>query len=188
MKILWLSHLIPYPPKGGVLQRSYNLVKEISKHHELTLIAFTQSDLLKTMFPTEQDGLKESQQHLGDFCKHVEFIDIPCESSRFGKYQLALKSLFTTDPYTINWLKSDTMRSAIRNIKNTGNFDLIHFDTISLAPYIDEFPDTPKALDHHNIESHMMLRRAEQENNLLKRFYYHLEGKKLLNYEKKICP
>lgn len=188
MKILWLSHLIPYPPKGGVLQRSYNLVREISKHHELTLIAFTQNDLLKTMFPSIEIGIEESLEHLGEYCKDIKFIEIPCEHSRFGKYQLALKSLFTPDPYTINWLKSDEMRALINDVQNESSFDLIHFDTISLAHYIDEFAGTPKVLDHHNIESHMMLRRASQEKNLLKRFYYYLEGKKLLQYEKKICP
>ena len=186
MKILWLSHLVPYPPKGGVLQRSYNLVRETCKHHDLTLLAFIQPDLIKSRLSTMDSGLAEAHLHLSEFCDHVEFIEIPCESSKYGKHLLALKSLFTADPYTINWLKSDLMRTTIHNISNTSKFDLIHFDTISLAPYASEFPDTAKALDHHNIESHMMLRRAEQEKNLFKKLYYYQEGKKLLHYEKKV--
>jgi len=187
MKILWLSHLVPYPPKGGVLQRSYNLVHEISKHHDLTLLAFIQPALIKSRLSSMDAGLEEAYQHLSKYCESVVFIDIPCEHTKFGKYQLALKSLFTADPYTINWLKSDAMRTAISDIKNKSDFDLVHFDTISLAPYIDEFPKVAKALDHHNIESHMMLRRVANERNLLKKFYYYLEGKKLYRYEKKVC-
>ena len=187
MKILWLSHLIPYPPKGGVLQRSYNLIRETSKYHDVTLLAFIQNDLMRTRFSSIDSGVEESLNHLGEFCNDIKYIKIPCEHSRFGKYHLALKSLFTTDGYTINWLKSGEMQSAIQLMKNKHQFDLIHFDTISLAPYISEFPQIPKALDHHNIESHMMLRRSAQESNPLKRFYFYLEGKKLLNYEKKVC-
>ena len=188
MRILWLSHLVPYPPKGGVLQRSYNLVRETCKHHDLTLLAFIQSDLIKSRLSAMDTGLAEAHQHLSEFCDQVEFIEIPCENSKYGKHLLALKSLFTIDPYTVNWLKSDLMLSAIRQINNIAQFDLVHFDTISLGSYISEFVDIPKVLDHHNIESHMMLRRAEQEKNLFLRLYYYQEGKKLLHYEKNICP
>jgi len=187
MKILWLSHLIPYPPKGGVLQRSYNLIRELSKYHEVSLLAFNQSALLGSMFSSVSDGKKEAKEHLLGFCKDVEFVDIPSEKSSSGKYILALKSLFTSYPYTINWLVSREMSSAIDKILGDKTFDLIHFDTISLSVYLPQFGDTPKVLDHHNIESHMMLRRAEQEPDLLKKFYYYQEGKKLLSYEKAIC-
>jgi glycosyltransferase involved in cell wall biosynthesis len=79
------------------------------------------------------------------------------------------------------------MLSVIANIKEDYEIDLIHFDTISLAYYLPGFSGIPKVLDHHNIESHMMLRRAEQESNFLKRFYFNLEGNKLLRYERRVC-
>ena len=34
LKILWLSHLVPYPAKGGVLQRANNLLKELAKYND----------------------------------------------------------------------------------------------------------------------------------------------------------
>lgn len=188
MKILWLSHLVPYPPKGGVLQRSYNLIRETSKYHSVSLLAFIQPDLIESRFPSLETGLKEAHEHLGEFCDQVTFIDIPCESSHFGKHLLALKSLLTKNPYTINWLISDSMRSAITQANKKTKFDIIHFDTISLAPYVCQFTNIPKVLNHHNIESHMVIRRAQQEKSLLKHIYFYLEGKKLLNYEKKTCP
>lgn len=187
MKILWLSHLVPYPPKGGVLQRSYNLIKEVSKYHDVTLLAFTQTDLLKAMFDTVQDGIEEARQHLSEYCEHIEFVEIPCETSIYDKRILALKSIFTVDPYTINWLKSSEMRSMIERIAKNHQYDVVHFDSISLSSYISFFTDKPKVLDHHNIESHMMLRRANKEVNKLKQSYYLMEGKKLLKYEKRIC-
>ena len=188
MKILWLSHVIPYPPKGGVLQRCYNLIKEVSKYHEIQLLSFIQTDILKAMFSSVDKGLSEAKTHLSAFTKYQEYIDIPCERSKYGKELLALTSLITSDPYSINWLKSNKMETSIDRILKESDFDIVHFDTISLAPYASHFPDIPKVMDHHNIESHMMLRRAQQEKNILKKAYYYQEAKKLLTYEKSVCP
>jgi hypothetical protein len=41
-RVLWLSHLLPWPPKGGVMQRSYYLMREVARYHELAVIAFRQ--------------------------------------------------------------------------------------------------------------------------------------------------
>lgn len=188
MKVLWLSHLVPYPPKGGVLQRSYNLIRETARYHDVYLLAFIQKALLKTMFKDVQSGLEEAEHALGTFCKAVKFIPIPSESQPYGQYALALKSLFTQDSYTVNWLKSDAYQHALLDWKSQYKFDVVHADTISLAPYIKLFPEAKTALDHHNIESHMMLRRAKLEKNLLKKIYFHQEGLKIRAYENKICP
>ena len=188
MKILWLSQLVPYPPKGGVLQRSYNLIREVARYHDITLLAFIQRDLLRSMFPSVEAGLEEARAHLGEFCDEVVFVDILSEKRVWGKVRLAFESLFTRDPYTINWLKSSGVLQTIRSLRDTTNLDLIHFDTISLAPYADLFKDIPKVMDYHNIESHMMLRRADQTRQPALRFYFRLEGNKLEAYEKMHCP
>jgi glycosyltransferase involved in cell wall biosynthesis len=68
------------------------------------------------------------------------------------------------------------------------SFDVVHFDTIGLAPYLDMTGRTRKVLDHHNIESDMMIRRAKNATNIIKRAYYYQEGMRLRWYEKKVCP
>ena len=35
MKILFISYDFPFPPTGGSISRDYNLIKQLSKHHEL---------------------------------------------------------------------------------------------------------------------------------------------------------
>ncbi len=187
MKILWLSHLVPYPPKGGVLQRSHNLLKELAKYHEVYLLSFIQSKMLKSMFPSLEAGLEEAEAELRKFCKDVKFLPIPCELTPNGKRNLALSSLFSTKPYTINWLKSDLMMQATKQWQSQYTFDAIHADTISLVPFAEIFSGPKKVLNHHNIESHMMLRRASNEKSLLKRIYFSIEGHKLTRYEKQYC-
>jgi sugar transferase (PEP-CTERM/EpsH1 system associated) len=188
MKILWLSHLVPYPPKGGVLQRSYNLIRELSKFHSIYLLAFVQRCLLAAMYPSVEEGQQEALSELSKCCKRVQFIPIPSEEIRVGKRLLAIKSLFSVDGYSVNWLRSKKMGEAIQEWCGETKFDAVHADTISLAPYVQALPKTKKTLDHHNIESDMMLRRASLESNPIKKAYFYQEGYKLRAYEKRACP
>ncbi|MEH6552353.1 MAG: glycosyltransferase family 4 protein [Pseudomonadales bacterium] len=187
MKILWLSHFVPYPPKGGMLSRSYNLLREVSKYHEIHLVSFVQEKPLLTMFSSVEHGKNEAKKHLSQFCANIEFLPIECEKVAFGNYMLAFYSLFSTLPYTVNWLKSKKMKFLLKKLNIEHEFDLVHFDTISLAPYAQELNCSKKILNHHNIESQMMLRRVDNESSWVKKLYFHIEGKKLRKYEKKIC-
>jgi glycosyltransferase involved in cell wall biosynthesis len=186
MRILWLSHLVPYPPKGGVLQRAYHLLKQTAREHEVDLVAFVQNDLMRTHFRDERSGLRESSTAL-DFCRSTTFVGIPMERWPAGRAGLAGLSLLTPHPYTINWLRSARYRAAIAELAARRKFDLVHFDTISLVPYRDEFGPIPATLDHHNVESQMMLRRSEQEGNSAKKAYFRQEGTRLQRYERRVC-
>jgi glycosyltransferase involved in cell wall biosynthesis len=188
MKILWLSHLIPYPPKGGVLQRSYYLLREISRYHDIDLLAFNQKGLMSTFYKTQEEGKKNAHNYLSEYCSSVSFIDIPSDASLSHKRKLALKSLFTKMPYTLNWLLSPDFEKELSRHLANNDYDFVHFDTISLAPYIDLCATTPTSLDHHNIESHMLYRRASKESNLLKKIYFWQEGSRLEQFEKIFCP
>ncbi|MGH8626485.1 MAG: glycosyltransferase [Gammaproteobacteria bacterium] len=189
MKILWLSHLVPYPPTGcGVLQRSYNLIRELARWHEVHVLGFVQRQLFEDVGIDATAGTHAGCTELRGFCKEVEFLPIPSDRNRLGKPTLAAKSVFTRDPYSINWLKSSQMLRIALEWRDRGRFDLVHFDTISLAPYHGIFTGHTTTLDHHNIESHMMLRRAALEVNLVKRAYYWQEGKQLARYEVRMCP
>lgn len=185
-KILWLSHLVPYPPKGGVLQRAFHLLRETARHHEVHLLAFEQADLFDIHFQSREDAIAESEAGLS-FCRSIEYIRIPCDVVPLGKEMLAGASVLTRNPYTINWLVSGAFSRAVRRAWRQTEFDIVHFDTISLAPYLKQIGTTPATLDHHNVESQMMLRRAELEKRWPKRWYFRLEGRKLERYERAHC-
>jgi len=183
MKILWISHLIPFPPKGGVLQRSYNLIKELSKYNEVHVVAFNQRSLL----PNDED-INYALSEMQNICASIKSLPIECEKvSLSGKYRVAAKSFFTDLPYTINWLQSSKMANIIDNEINDNTYDVVHYDTISLAPFCDFNKNVKNVLNHHNIESNMLFRRAENERNIPKKIYFYQEAEKLEKYEQKIC-
>lgn len=189
MRILWLSHLVPYPPKGGVLQRSFYLLRELSKYHEVDLLAFNQKDLIAPLYNGDiERGLADAYEELSKICRDVKFFDIQCDAKASGKKILGLTSLFSRYPYTINWLRSSAFSEALSEKIVHENYDLVHLDTISLDIYRPLLGKLPCTLDHHNIESHMLLRRARQEKSLLKRVYFLQEGIRLQRFEKRVCP
>lgn len=181
-KILWLSHMIPYPPKGGNLQRSYNLIRELSKYHEITIIAFNQSKILDS-----QEKIDSATVHFSTFCKVKQVFEIPSESGFFSRLVLLIKALLPWRTYTVSWLESEEFKKFIDDTMQETQFDLLYADTISLAQYIAHKKDVKKVLNHHNIESQMLLRRVGNEKNWLKKLYFQWEGIKLENYERATC-
>lgn len=177
MKVLWISQNLPYPPKTGVLQRNYNLIREASTFAEVHLVAIVKQDILPTF--DEQVAARE----LGKLCASVTSVHLPIERSRALFLWVVFKSLFTRLPFTANWAMSAALRAAIEKAAANGPYDMVFFDTISLAPYRRLLNGSPTALNHHNIESHLLERRVDYEKNALKRFYLGLESRKLRDFE-----
>ncbi|MGA7537652.1 MAG: glycosyltransferase [Steroidobacteraceae bacterium] len=187
MNVLWLAHAIPYPPKAGFLSRSYHLLRELAQRQEVDLVAFVQEPWLTTLFPSLEAGLDESRHALEKFCRTVTFVPIDRLSGRWGKQRTALQALLTGSMYTTSWLVSSVGRAAVGNALEASGCDLVHFDTIGLAPYRALAGGHPATLTHHNIESHMMLRRADNSRNPLARGYFRSEGRKLRSYERRVA-
>ena len=181
MKVLWLSQNLPYPPKTGVLQRNYNLIREASAIADVHLVAIVKEDIL----PTFDEAVAERE--LGKLCKSVTTVHLPIERSRGVFLWIVLKSLLTPTPFTANWTQSAQLSRAIEQAARNGPYDMVFFDTISFAPFRHLVKGMPTALNHHNIESHLLLRRQVYESNPLKRFYLGLEGKKLHQYEAEVA-
>lgn len=185
-RILWISHLVPYPPKGGVLMRSYYLLRELAKHYEVDLFAINQQSLFRSFYSAKEQGLITVSDALGTFCSSVEIVDEPYASGQRSRYLLALRSLFSRWPYSIGWLYSTEIANRLDEKVQAGNYHAIHYDTITLAAYWRVENALPTILDHHNVESHMMLRRAKKEGNIFRKIYYYQEGWRLQRYETKM--
>lgn len=177
MKVLWLSQNLPFPPKTGVLQRNYNLIRECSRFAEVHLVAIVKQDIL----PDFDEHL--AARELRAFCASVTPVHLPIEGSRAVFLWTLAKSLFTTRPFTANWTDAPALRQAIRTAAGQGPFDAVFFDAISLAPFREELAQWPTALNHHNIESHLLERRLAYESSGARRFYLRQESRKLRRYE-----
>ncbi len=184
MKVLWLSHLIPYPPKGGVLQRTYNMVREVSRYHDVTLICFNQERLLEQSLPETEAPLEHAISELEVYLKDIKVFPVPEEHLWKGRHFIALYALLTGRAYNMVWLKSRNVRKELKKLFRSQNFDVVHIDTISLSVYQDIFQGVPTVLNHHNFESEMLKSRSRTESNPLKKLYFRYEASRLLRSER----
>jgi glycosyltransferase involved in cell wall biosynthesis len=182
MKILWISHFLPYPPKGGALQRSHHLLRQAAGRHEVRLVALNQRKNL----PSKQ-SLKEASRYLESVCSGVDVFPIPSDSAKWRWGAMTVASYLRSTPYDVNWLTNRDMGRFLTRLSQTEAYDLLHVDTIGLYPYAALFAGTPVVLNHHNIESHMMNRRSDNERRPLSRLYFLRESAKLRSYERTAC-
>jgi glycosyltransferase involved in cell wall biosynthesis len=185
MNVLWIAHAVPYPPKAGFLLRSYNLLRALARRQTVDLVAFVQESWMTTLFPSVEVGLAESDRALKEFCRQVTFLPIGSVTRPWGKQITALTAVMRGTAYTTAWLQSSAARSVISQRLQATSYDIVHFDTIGLAPYRSLAKAVPATLTHHNIESHMMFRRAESATNVLARAYFLHEARALRAYEQR---
>src|SRR5690625_5555773 len=128
LRILWLSHLIPYPPKGGAIMRAYHLLRQTARHHDVDLFTFNQHRLLANYYPTEEAGLAAAKEALSPLVGRLHIEPIPMSTRRHGQLRMALRSLFSKTPYTINWLQSPSAFRRLEQWIKDGKYDLVHLD------------------------------------------------------------
>ncbi len=177
MKVLWISQNVPFPPKTGVLLRNYNLIRLASRFATVDLVAIAKKTVLPSSYA--EAAIPELQR----LCSTVQVVRLPTEVSRLRFQAVVLKSLFTKTPFTVNWASAPVLRDVIGRALTDSSYDLVYFDSISLAAYRHVAAGTGRVLNHHNIESQLFERRIAYERNPLKRFYLRLEASKLRRYE-----
>jgi len=182
MRILWLSHFVPYPPRGGALQRSHHLLRQAARRHEVHLVAMNQRALL----PTPQ-SVAEAVAALSPLCSRVDVFPNLFDASRVRWAAMAAAGIWRRRPYDVRWLWQPSLSRFLADLADGAPFDVVHVDTVGLMPHAAAFGDLPLVLNHHNIESQMLHRRAERDPGVMRRLYCRREAAKLQRYEREAC-
>ena len=177
MRLLWLAHVLPHPPKGGVLQRSYHLIRGAANVHDVDLLTFRQR-----AFHPDMESLAESIDALAEFLEVKGVVDLPVDDMPLARTTKLLSSALTPTPYTIRWNASADMEDRVGELAASVDYDVVHFDTVGMFQYRHHFPKAAWVLNHHNIESQMMYQRAEHAAHPL-RAYLHWEAWRLARWE-----
>lgn len=178
MRITFVTQIVPYPPHGGVLQRGFNLLRELGRKHEVQLLAFHHPDELP-----HGEALARSREELGKFCAELEYFPLWVKQSAFHKLAAFAAGSFYPKPFSVLAHKSSSLAGRLREVCATRRPDIVHLDTIALAPFREHCSNVPTVLAHHNIESQLMARRAEHETGAAARMYVRSQTDRLLRYE-----
>jgi polysaccharide biosynthesis protein PslH len=188
MRILWMSHVVPYPPKAGVLLRAHYLLRSLADAHDVDLVAFIQEPLLQTFYEDLSTGLTECRRALEESCRSVLLLPIDRARRRHGQIRTAIECLAAPGGYVGSWLYSATARDEIRRHVAPVRYDAAHFDSISVARYRPEVREASALLGHHNAESHMLSRRADNQTGIVSRMYFAREARRLAQFERAVAP
>ena len=167
--------------------RSYYLLEAIADEFDVDLVCIVQDKLLESYFPSLEFGLEVASEKLNSFCNDVKFFSMDHRNRTIDKVCLAAKCLIGKKAYSVEWHASSAMETYLSSLSDMANYELVHFDTLALAKYVDYFKDTKKVLDHHNIESSMMLTRSRKTKNKLLSSYLYLEYLNILRAEDHVC-
>ena len=183
MKILFISHLLPFPLRTGAALRNHGELKELSKNNEVDILSFSQ----KVLIP-DDELLQQSIAATRKICRRLEVLSIPTDCSKWSWYGLLLLNLCSLTPYSVWRFYSRKMARLVQEQCKAENYDIVHIDTIALAQYHAYCGKAKLVLNHHNVESAILFRRAAAEKNFVRRAYVALQAWKLQRYERKLIP
>jgi glycosyltransferase involved in cell wall biosynthesis len=136
MKILLLTQVLPYPPDSGPKVKTWNVVKYLAQHHDVTLASFVRGDQ------------SEDVQRLKRYCSAVHTIPMQRAAWRDGWYML--RSFMTHRPFMIIRDDRAAMRQLVDRLAAETHFDIAHADQLNMAQYAARVPGARKVLDAHN--------------------------------------
>lgn len=168
------------------MQRSFNMLKECSRFSEIDFISILPLSKVNSFYDDFETGKKDIYKNLEKYCRKVALIDHGARNRSKNKIRNALKSLVSKDPYDVVALKSKLFSDEIRKALESRSYDIVYVDTIGLCPLFEDHVPI-SILNHHNIESEMLSRRAKLSPFPLS-IYLSWQAQKTRKLEKRYCP
>ena len=175
MKILFLSPTVPFPLTDGGRIRVFNLLKQIAKKSDITLLA------LETQ-PTDEEGVAELQQlgvqvHLVPNAPTLPRVSLRTLVNAFRKRQ----------PITVARYDLPAYRQKFRELIATENYDLVHYEMFHTAQFYTE-TDLPGVLSQQNVDSEIWRRLCSETANPFYKFAYWTQQLTFQRYERVLSP
>lgn len=168
MNILIVSAQFPYPPRSGFSTRVYQLARQLSARHKVTLLSYA--------LPHERDGVAGLATQMS--VRAVEWT----APSGLGKRAIQALTIASPRPYYCRDIYSENMQQAIDDVCSTGTFDVIQVESSFLCDF--RFPrNTRLVIDEHNVEYEVFQRMSEGERSLSRRAFNRLEYLRCRRFE-----
>jgi glycosyltransferase involved in cell wall biosynthesis len=167
--------------------RSYNMLVELSREYQVTLIAPIRRDVLAGMYKDIGAGIDESREELGKICDKLITVEAGIGDSKRRKYSVALTSLLRGSPYSVDWFASRKLKDRVAAEIDENKYDAVHLDTVSMLQYVPRDSAHKLVVNHHNIESDMVAVRASRAGSRVAKWYLEKEAGFLRDYERNEC-
>lgn len=137
MKVLMLTPYLPYPPSSGGQVRSYNLIKNLANHHQITLFSLIKHN--------------EEKKYIKELKKYCYDVQVFKRSGKPWTLRNILKTIFGFYPFLVIRNLSSDEKEAITKELQERDYDLIHAETFYVMPHLPK-TKTPIVLTDQTIE------------------------------------
>lgn len=172
-RLLLLTHRFPYPPDRGDRIRSFNLLRELSRHYVVSLAC-----------PSEIEIPAQHRQRVNDLCEQTHIGS----QHRTGKWLHGIRSGLQRRSLTEGLFWSASIQNEIIRWQKSQAFDFVVVFCSSMFQYIEHplFSDTPTVVDLVDIDS-LKWQQMSRENSVPKRWIYQYEADRVGKLESRIA-
>lgn len=161
-RVMVLSQCLPYPPQSGVRTRTFNILRQLQREFDVTVIPFSRG-IHQPLAADREYG----RQMLARVVTEIAVpVPIPSEQSVARRVWDHLRSVLTHRPYTSYEYRSGDFRRQLRALRRRNPPHLVHLDSFDLTDWLEELPDVPVACTHHDIEPLLLRLRAARMSRL----------------------
>jgi len=178
VRVLFLAHRIPFPPNKGDKIRAFNILKYLTKRHEVSLACLVDDE-------KDLQFLPEIGQHV----KHLVFDRIRPQAKKV----LALRGLLQSRAMTVGYFHTASLQRQIDDVIEAMNLDAFVCSSSPMAEYLfrSRHADTKiraatKVMDLIDVDS-CKWRQYSEESSAWISWIYRYEGEHLAEYEKHIA-
>lgn len=171
MRILYLCHRFPYPPKRGGKIRPFNMIRHLARSHEVVVCSLARS---------AQEA--EEGRGIAPYCSefHIHEVDETLQRLRM------VATLPTHVTASTSYFHSPALQKTTWRLLAERRFDLVFVHCSSVAHYVRNVRDVPRILDFGDMDSQKWLEYARFKPAPLK-FGYAWEGHRLAAYERRLA-
>ncbi|MDW3649646.1 MAG: glycosyltransferase family 4 protein [Bacteroidia bacterium] len=175
-KILVLCSKFPYPPKDGGTRAMQAMIQGFHKAgHEVTVLTMNTPKHYVILRTLPEAVRMSAEFYAVDVDTNVKLTD------------MLANFLFSKQSYHVQRFNSRRFREELQKLLRSNKYDIVQLETLFMAPYIDTIREmNPKAfvsLRIHNIEHIIWQRRAENEDNPIKKLLFEVTSSRMKAYE-----
>ncbi|MBD1363523.1 glycosyltransferase family 4 protein [Mucilaginibacter sp. ZT4R22] len=173
MRILILTHRVPFPQNGGYPIVVGNTIKGLINHgHEVSLVSLNVKKHTDKIFERDEllNKIAYTEYDIDTRVSMIEFVS----------------NLFTKNPYNIDkYYDAGFEKLLVQNLKDN-EYDIIQLEGLFVVPYLAAIRKNSKVkviYRAHNIEHQVWRRLAQQKGDPFKKWYLNLLARRVKTYE-----
>jgi sugar transferase (PEP-CTERM/EpsH1 system associated) len=176
MRILWLKTELLHPVDKGGKIRTYHMLKELKRDHEITYLTL------------DDETDPRARELATEYCHELICVPHhPRQKFTAGFYVELATNLFSSVPYAVAKYYSPEMSRRLNELVRARQYDVVVCDFLAPAANVPRDLPCASVLFQHNVEAMIWQRHYEVQTNPAKKRYLQGQWRKMKAFEGETC-